>query len=94
MIERSQDLRFALEAREPLGIEGEAVRQDLERDVALERRVVGAVHLAHAACAKRGQNLVGAESIAGGEGHCVFLARARLIIGPRITRNSTDRDYE
>ena len=70
MIERSQDLRFALEAREPLGIEGEAVGQDLERDVALERRVAGAIHLAHAACAKRGQNLVWAESIAGGEGHC------------------------
>ena len=67
MIERGEDLRFALEAREPLLIEGEAVGQDLERDVALERRVARAIDLAHTARAERGQNFVRAESIADGE---------------------------
>ena len=36
MIERGERLRFALEARQPIGICGEQVRQDLERDVAIE----------------------------------------------------------
>ena len=35
MIERGEDSRFALEARQPIGIAGEVERQDLERDVAI-----------------------------------------------------------
>jgi hypothetical protein len=37
---------LALCARQPLGIAGEFSRQRLERDVSLESRVVGTVHLA------------------------------------------------
>ena len=72
MIERGQHLRFALEAREPFGIKGEAVGQDLERDVALERRVARAIHLAHAARTERGQDLVRPELIPGGKSHGEF----------------------
>ena len=78
MIERSQDLRFALEAREPFGIEGEAVGQDLERDVPLERRVVGAIHLAHSAFAKLVEDAIRTESIAASHRVLVSLATARL----------------
>ena len=35
MVERGEHLRFALEASEPVGIEGEGVGQDLQRDVAI-----------------------------------------------------------
>src|SRR5262245_46836780 len=35
MIERGEQLRFALESRETIGIGGEGVRKDLERDVAI-----------------------------------------------------------
>ena len=35
MVQRGEHLRFALEPREPLGIGGERVRQDLDRDVAI-----------------------------------------------------------
>ena len=42
-------LRFAREPREPFGIAGERVGQDLDRDVAIELRIARAIHLAHAA---------------------------------------------
>ena len=45
MVERGQDLRFALEARQSLRIGGEDFRQDFERNVAIQLRVAGAVDL-------------------------------------------------
>ena len=52
MIQRGQQPRFALEAGEPLGIDREQARKDLDRDVAPELRVARAIDLAHAAGAK------------------------------------------
>ena len=49
MVERGEDLRLAREARHVVGVVGERRGQHLERDVAMELRVVGAVDLAHAA---------------------------------------------
>ena len=49
MIERGEHLRFACEPREPVGVAGERVGQDLERDIAIELRVARAIHLAHPA---------------------------------------------
>ena len=49
MIERGEHLRLALEAREAIGIGGERLGQDLDRDVAPELRVARAVDLAHPA---------------------------------------------
>ena len=43
------------------------LRQDLDRDGALEPRVPRPVHLAHAAGADRREDLVGAETRSGGE---------------------------
>ena len=54
MIERRKHARFALEARQPIGIERNAARQDLQRDVAAELRVVRAIDLAHPADAEEG----------------------------------------
>ena len=62
--------RFALESREPIGIGSEQVGQDFDRDVAIELRVPGAVDLTHAACPESSDDLVRAESGAGGE-HCL-----------------------
>ena len=53
MVERREDLRFALEPREPIGIAGEGVGQDLQRDVAIELRVARAIDLPHPAGADR-----------------------------------------
>ena len=52
MVQRGEDFGFALEPREALGIRREALRQDLDRDLAFQLRVGGAIHLAHAAGAE------------------------------------------
>ena len=62
MVQRGEDLGFALEPGQPIGIERESVGQNLERDVAVQTGVARAVDLAHAACADCGENLVTAES--------------------------------
>jgi hypothetical protein len=43
--QRRQDLRLALESCEPIGVRGEEVGQDLQRDVTLQARVPGAIDL-------------------------------------------------
>ena len=58
MVQRGQDVRFALEARQTVGVEHEDVRQHLERDLAIERAVVRAIDVAHPAAAERVQNPV------------------------------------
>ena len=68
MVQRRERLRFAREPREPIGIVRERVGQDLERDVAIQLRVAGAIHLAHAAFADLGGDFVDAEAGAGSEG--------------------------
>ena len=56
MRERGDGLGFALEPREGRRVRGERVRQDLDRDVAIQLRVARAVHLAHPAGAERGRS--------------------------------------
>ena len=51
MIQRGEDLGFALEARQPIGVVRERFGQDLDRDVAIQLRVARAIDLAHPACA-------------------------------------------
>ena len=64
MIQRGEHPRLALEARAPLRVGRERGRQDLDRDLAPERVVVGAVHLAHAADAEQRADRIGAEPLA------------------------------
>ena len=49
MIERRKHTRFALEARQAVGVGAEAVRQDFDGDVTAEARVVRPIDLAHPA---------------------------------------------
>ena len=69
MRQRRDRFRLALEARQRIGIVRDGLRQDLDRDVAVELPVPRLVHLAHAARAERRQDLVGAEFRAGRETH-------------------------
>ena len=62
MIERREHLRLALESRDAIGIGGEEFGQNLDRDVAVQPRIARPIHLAHAACAEGGNDLVRAES--------------------------------
>ena len=54
MVEAARRLGFLLEAQQPIGIVRERRRQDLDRDVAPELVVSGAVDLSHAASARTG----------------------------------------
>ena len=71
MVQRREDLRFALEPGQSLGIAGERGRENLDGDVAAQLRVAGAIHLAHAARAKLRDDVVCAEAGAGTKGHQV-----------------------
>ena len=51
MIQRRERLRLALEPRQAFGVRGERVRQDLDRDLAAQRRVRRPIDLPHAAFA-------------------------------------------
>ena len=51
MLERGGGLRLLDEAPTPIGVVGQIVGQDLERDIAIQPRVGGAVDNAHAAAA-------------------------------------------
>jgi len=46
MVQRREDLRFAFEPRQPIGIVREGRRQNLDRDVAIELGVASSVDLA------------------------------------------------
>jgi hypothetical protein len=65
VVERREHSRFALETGEAIRIAGEGVRQDLQRDLAIQLGIARAVHLAHAAGPEGGENLVRAEAGAG-----------------------------
>ncbi len=71
MVQRGEDLRFALQAGQPLTIAAAVAgrpAEDLEGDVPPERGVVGAVDLAHAAAAEEADHTqVRADRIAGAQ---------------------------
>ena len=85
MIQRRERLRFALEPRQALGVSGERVRQDLDRDLAIQLRVRRPIHLPHAAFADLRGDFVDAEAGAGSEGQtagsiAVSVARTRSLL--------------
>ena len=57
MVERGEHLRFAAEPRQAFGIAGDRRQQHLDRDVAVERGIPAAIHLAHAAAADQRPNV-------------------------------------
>ena len=71
MIEGGQHLGLALEARKPVGIRGERLGKNLDRDVAAELRVLRPIDLSHPARAERREDLVRSEAGSGRQGHRV-----------------------
>ena len=61
MVELGEKLRLALEARQTLRVGGEGGGEDLDGHLAVELRVGGAVHLAHAALAQPSGDPIGAQ---------------------------------
>ena len=68
MIQRGEHFRFALKAREPIGVAASDGGQHLDRDLAFQLGVGRAIHLAHAAGADLRGDFVDAEASAGSEG--------------------------
>jgi hypothetical protein len=58
VIQRREDLGFALEAGQPVGVVREQLREHFQRDIAIELGVARAVDLTHAAATKRGDDLI------------------------------------
>src|SRR5262245_46308533 len=79
MIQRGEYLSLAPEANESIGISRDGVREDFQRDVAIELRVAGAVDLAHTAGADLRGDFVWAEASARSQGHSCWQFYA---IGP------------
>src|SRR5262249_14847984 len=69
MVERRENFRFTLESAHSVNIARELVRQNLDRDFALELQVAGAVDLAHAAFAEQSGDFVGTEDCAEWDRH-------------------------
>ena len=64
MVERGEDSRFALETRQPLGGTGQRLGQNLDRHIAAQSRIAGAVDFAHPAHANHRTELIGAQRAA------------------------------
>ncbi len=104
MIQRGEEVRFALKPGDPLGIVDEAVRDHLEGHLASELRVARAIHFAHPAGPEGGENLVRAEASAGRKTHRMFGSSTARLYGrmrsfPRtiqrpIVRGMADRSSE
>jgi len=62
VVQRRKRLRFAREAGETFVVEGEKLRENLDRDVAIQLRVARAIDLAHAAGAERCHDFIRPES--------------------------------
>src|SRR4029453_18565467 len=62
VIQRGKELRLTFKPCDALGIGGEDVWKDFQRDVAIQFGVAGAIHLTHSAGAKRRQNFVGPQA--------------------------------
>lgn len=64
VIERGERLRFACQPGESVGIVSNGIAQDLQRHVATEPGIAGAINLAHTALADLAEDLVGAQLLA------------------------------
>lgn len=62
MIQRGEDLRFPLKAREGIRIIGKGIGKDLDRDVTLQFRIPRAIDFPPAARPKGGEDFVRAET--------------------------------
>ena len=71
MVEGRQHAGFPLEAGQAVGIGRDSLRQHLDRDVAMQPRVPGAIDLAHAAGADGPDDFVGAEACTRRQRHLI-----------------------
>ncbi len=69
MVERRRRPRFLREALQTVAVRRERRGQNLDRNGAVQPRIVGTIHLAHTSCTQQRLDFVGAEFHARGECH-------------------------
>ena len=69
MVQLGEESRFAVETSQALRVGGERLGQQLDGDLAAERRVTGTVDLPHRACTQRRDDFVRRQACTGGEIH-------------------------
>jgi hypothetical protein len=84
MIQRGQHFGFALKAANALGVAGDGVRQDLDRDIPFELRVARSIDFSHAAASDERCDLIGPQFLANFQGH------ARKATKPSVWRHEKD----
>src|SRR5262249_19221370 len=67
MIERGCGQRLPSQPLARAGVGGGGGGEQLDRDLAIETWIAGAVHLTHSSCAKPGDDFIGSDARAGGE---------------------------
>ena len=82
MIEGGEHLRLTPEPGEAFGIVGDGGQQNFDRDLAVQPRVTGLVHLAHSAHADPRRELIRADARAWGEGQTWSIIRVGRPRGP------------
>ena len=87
VVQGRRGARLPLEPAQPVRVGRQGRGQDFDRHVAAEARVMGPVHLAHAARPERRHELVGTEPGTGRQGHVGRDYRA-LVALPRLRRAS------
>ncbi len=76
MVQGGEHFRFALKARQPIGVSRERRRQDLDGDLTLQLRVGRPIHLPHPAFADLRGDFVDAETGAGRQGQTAWIIPA------------------
>ena len=71
VVQRGQRLGLVGEPGKPFRVIRKGIGQDLQRDIAIELGVPGAIHLAHATLADQLGDSIRPEACAGAEGHRV-----------------------
>jgi hypothetical protein len=79
MVQRGGGTRLLLEPREAVAVVRDGFRENLERDLASQPRVLRPIDLPHPSRAERGEHLVRPEPGAGRNGHGVA---GRILCAP------------
>ena len=86
VVQAGEDLGLPLEPGEPVGVSGEGVGEDLQRDLAVKLGVGGLPHLSHAPLADESGHVVVPEAGADGQGHdlsCWVILRPQRPVGAK-----------
>src|SRR5207247_8796363 len=86
VVQRGESPRLALEPRQPFRIGGHGFRQNLDRNLAPELRILRPVHFSHPARAEWREDLVRAEAGASGEAQGFSCGRDSTVASAPATR--------